>query len=102
MGYRWSISDFGGASLDKNLPIPHCYVVEYKQLHNSSITNLINSVTAGVTSLSNLQKEAEKENNRIASGIDSINTLFNSLVSSLGQNDEESSGSLVGMVYNKI
>ena len=79
MNYRWNIDDFSGISIIGNLPIPHCYAIEYKQLHNSSITNLINSVTAGVTSLYNAGDKIEKIN----TATDTISKLFTSLTSSL-------------------
>ena len=79
MNYRWNIDDFSGISKNGNLPIPHCYAIEYKQLHNSSITNLINSVTAGVTSLYN----AGDNIGQINKATETIGTLFTSLTSSL-------------------
>jgi hypothetical protein len=82
MNYRWNIDDFSGfsgISKNRNFPIPHCYAIEYKQLHNSSITNLINSVTAGVTSLYNAGDKIEQ----IKTATDTRGKLFTSLTSSL-------------------
>lgn len=44
--YKWSIDKVHSKSI-----VPYCFVIEYKQTGNTSITNLINALNAGFTSL---------------------------------------------------
>ena len=43
--YCWNIDKTNSKNKGTTM-IPHCYLIEYKQLHNSIITNLINSLSA--------------------------------------------------------
>lgn len=48
--YKWNID-----TINKGMQsgVPYCYLIEYKQERNSVITNLINSISAAVTSVVN-------------------------------------------------
>ena len=40
--------------------MPHCYVVEYQQRYSSTITNLLNTLVAGVNGVDNLVSNVDK------------------------------------------
>ena len=67
-GYKWTIDKIIDAST-----IPYCYLIEYKQEHNSIITNLVNSITSAAASVNTLL-----EDNKNGSKLD---TVFNNLKS---------------------
>ena len=56
-GYKWTIDTFKDSST-----IPYCYLIEYRQKHNSIITNLVNSLTSAASSLGSEKNRAAFEN----------------------------------------
>ena len=52
--YPWSIDSVQQKKDNSVISVPHCYVVEYQQRYSSTITNLLNTLTAGVNGLDNL------------------------------------------------
>lgn len=80
MDYPWTIDKFIINNSDNgftgNVDIPHCYAVEYKQLHNSTITNLINTLTAGIHTLD------EGITGAIDATVQNITELYASLMNS--------------------
>lgn len=88
MDYKWTIDDLDTGN-NGNLPIPHCYAIEYKQLHNSAITNLINSVSAGVTAVSAATTAPEGETSSPISNVwTGIKDLMTSLIQSQNSNSD--------------
>ena len=51
--YNWTIDTFVQTS-GKTCDLPHCYAIEYQQLHNSAVTNFANSISAAVTAINNI------------------------------------------------
>lgn len=54
--YPWSIDSVQQKKDNSVISVPHCYVVEYQQRYSSTITNLLNTLTAGVNGVKNLTK----------------------------------------------
>jgi hypothetical protein len=72
--YSWTIDRFKSGDTQT---IPYCYLVEYHQKHNSVITNLINSVSAALTSV-----KSNKDN--ISEGFKKIKDVASALGSAMG------------------
>lgn len=92
MDYPWTVDKFslggqvnGGGQA--NIDIPHCYAVEYKQLHNGTITNLINSLSAGW----NVVTDAISGNNQASldDAMKNITELYSSLTNSDNNNQDK-------------
>lgn len=55
--YSWTVDGFKTTSwntqndIHKSAPIPHCYLVQYQQLHSSNITNFVNTLVAATSAL---------------------------------------------------
>lgn len=55
--YSWTVDSFKTTSwntqnnIHKSAPIPHCYLVQYQQLHSSNITNFVNTLVAATSAL---------------------------------------------------
>lgn len=52
--YCWNIDKTNSKNKETTM-IPHCYLIEYKQLHNSIITNLINSLSAANNAIEGIE-----------------------------------------------
>jgi hypothetical protein len=37
--------------MTSSAPIPHCYLVEYQQMHSSNITNFVNTLAAAANAI---------------------------------------------------
>lgn len=88
--YMWNIDTYKIGDVST---IPYCYLIEYKQKHNSVISNLINSISAAVTSVgegSNLTS--------ISSGFEKIKELSSAMTSAAaGELSEDTRGALSGL-----
>lgn len=55
--YSWTVDSFKTTAwntqndIHKSAPVPHCYLVEYQQLHSSNITNFVNTLVAATSAL---------------------------------------------------
>lgn len=69
--YKWNID-----TINKGMQsgVPYCYLIEYKQERNSVITNLINSISAAVTSVYNNAAALD-------TGFERVTTLGKAIVS---------------------
>lgn len=77
--YSWTIDKFltnGGVQSD----IPFCYLVEYKQSHSTTITNIINTISAATTSIRNVVS-----NDSVQNALNGIKKLASSLMSTSGE-----------------
>lgn len=88
--YPWTIDNFISQN-GKAVDIPHCYAIEYKQKHNSAVTNFINSVTAGVNSVIDAA-----DSDAVKQATTNIQNLWSSLLKSVssetgGSDDEQQS-----------
>lgn len=88
MDYKWTVDNLNSQNKG-NVSIPHCYAIEYKQLHNSAITNLINSVTAGVTAVKEATTADESGQSPIENVWGGISDLMNSLIQSQKSNSSQ-------------
>lgn len=61
--YPWSIDSVQQKKDNSVISVPHCYVVEYQQRYSSTITNLFNTLTAGVNGVDNLAKNLTEIDN---------------------------------------
>jgi hypothetical protein len=48
--YNWTIDKVKEQG-EKTIDIPHCYALEYMQLHNSTVTNMLNVFSAAANGL---------------------------------------------------
>lgn len=71
--YPWNI-DGMLTSNGRIVHVPHCYAIEYQQRYSSSMTNLINSLVAGVTASKNL-------GSTLASATENLTKFLGNLVS---------------------
>lgn len=84
--YCWTIDAVRNSD---NNDIPFCRLVEYKQIHNSVITNLINSISAASTSV---------ENNKgiLNTGFDKVKEISTAMVSAAaGELSDGTKGAIV-------
>ena len=61
--YPWSIDSVQQKKDNSIISVPHCYVVEYQQRYSSTITNLLNTLTAGVNGLDNFMNNIKNIDN---------------------------------------
>jgi hypothetical protein len=73
--YCWTIDAVRNSD---NNDIPFCRLVEYKQIHNSVITNLINSISAARTSV---EKLGENNEDILNKGFDKVKEISKAMVS---------------------
>lgn len=85
--YKWSIDTYKVGDVSS---IPYCYLSEYKQTHNSVISNLINSISAAVTSISD-----EGNQTALKEGFDKIKQLSSVLTNAaIGELSKDTISSL--------
>ena len=88
--YMWNIDTYKIGDVST---IPYCYLIEYKQKHNSVISNLINSISAAVTSVGD-----ESNLTSIQSGFEKIKELSSAMTSAAaGELSEDTRGALSGL-----
>ena len=98
MDYPWTVDKFslGGVKVGvgeyANIDIPHCYAVEYKQLHNGTITNLINSLSAGFNAIRDVVN-VEGGKKQLEDAMQNISDLYSSLTNSDNNNQDKKSDS---------
>lgn len=79
--YPWSIDSVQQKKDNSVISVPHCYVVEYQQRYSSTITNLLNTLTAGVNGVDNLVSNVNKVtskfdiNSKIAGLLQNLNDV---------------------------
>lgn len=78
----WKISNGNADSFSKLNNIPYCYVTEYKQLYNSSITNIIASLIGGVSSTKHIMNNAGDVLSNITSQFGDIGKRMSGMISS--------------------
>lgn len=86
--YKWNID-----TINKGMQsgVPYCYLIEYKQERNSVITNLINSISAAVTSVYNNFDSLNK-------GFERVSTLGKAIVSAAaGELSQEQKNAIMSM-----
>lgn len=87
-GYKWTIDTFKDSSA-----IPYCYLIEYRQKHNSIITNLVNSLTSAASSLNSEGNSAAFE--KVADNIKQLGQVV--ATAALGELSSETKEQLVKM-----
>lgn len=89
--YKWNIDNIKNGETSG---VPYCYLIEYKQERNSVITNLINSVSAAVTSVYNNADSLNK-------GFERVTTLGKAIVSAAaGELSQEQKDAITGEWQN--
>lgn len=101
--YPWTMNHFVKKENDSfgngNLltaPVPHCYLVQFKQKYSSNITNYINTLVAAAGALTD-DSTVEAMTNVTSK----VGDLLASLLSAVGLGDEET-GKAIGDTVNKV
>lgn len=100
--YPWTMNHFVKKENDTfgngNLltaPVPHCYLVQFKQKYSSNITNYINTLVAAAGALTD-----ESTSKAMLDVTSKVGNLLGSLLSAIGLGDEQTGKSL-GKIANK-
>lgn len=86
--YPWSIDSVQQKKDNSVISVPHCYVVEYQQRYSSTITNLLNTLVAGVNGLDNLVSNVTEVVEKVDSKFD-INSKIAGLLQNLNDVGEK-------------
>lgn len=89
-GYKWTIDKIIDAST-----IPYCYLIEYKQEHNSIITNLVNSITSAAASVNTLLGKNGENGSKSNTVINNLKSLSQAVATAaIGELSNETKDSL--------
>ena len=100
--YPWTMNHFVKKENDSfgngnplTAPVPHCYLVQFKQKYSSNITNYINTLVAAAGALTD-----DSTTEAMTNVTSKIGDLLGSLLSAVGLGDEET-GKSIGDTVNK-
>lgn len=100
--YPWTMNHFVKKENDSfgngNLltaPVPHCYLVQFKQKYSSNITNYINTLVAAAGALTD-----ESTSTAMLDVTSKVGSLLGSLLSAIGLGDGQT-GNSIGKIANK-
>ena len=101
--YPWTMNHFVKKENDSfgngNLltaPVPHCYLVQFKQKYSSNITNYINTLVAAAGALTD-----DSTTEAMINVTSKVGELLGSLLSAVGLGDEET-GKAIGDTVNNV
>lgn len=79
--YPWTIDTLKKSTNGGIIDVPHCYVIEYQQRYSSSITNLINSLTAAKNGLGQTVEEVSSVISKVSALVKSLSGVGDSVAS---------------------
>lgn len=100
--YPWTMNHFVKKENDSfgngnplTAPVPHCYLVQFKQKYSSNITNYINTLVAAAGALTD-----DSTTEAMINVTSKVGELLGSLLTAVGLGDEET-GKAIGETVNK-
>jgi hypothetical protein len=94
--YPWTIDTIKKSTNGGIIDVPHCYVIEYQQRYSSSITNLINSLTAAKNGLGQTVEEVSSVISKVSALVKSLSGVGDSVASVASSVTNSGSGSSGG------
>lgn len=91
--YPWTIDTLKKSTNGGIIDVPHCYVIEYQQRYSSSITNLINSLTAAKNGLGQTVEEVSSVISKVSALVKSLSGVGDSVASVASSVTNSGSGS---------
>lgn len=94
--YCWNIDKTNSKNKGTTM-IPHCYLIEYKQLHNSIITNLINSLSAANNAI-----EGITDSDKLVGAYGKLQDFANSMIQTAQGQFEQHASEEVKTMTDKV